>query len=331
MKYCTRCVLPENFPTIDFDENGLCNYCLTFQKEKNPDEVKSRHRDKFQKLLETHKGKMDYDVLMAYSGGKDSTYTLDLFKNHFGLRVLALSFDHGFLSPYALKNINTVVECLGIDHITFKPNFQLMKKLFSLSISESLYSKKSLERASTICSSCMNMVKFVTLKIALEKEIPFIGYGWSPGQAPIQSSVMKNSAAFAKATQKVLYEPLHDKLGDTISPYFLSEENFLDSEKFPFNIHPLAFLDYDEETIYGRIRELGWQAPTDTDPNSTNCLLNAFANQVHQEQHGFHPYAFEVGGLVRMGVMSREEGLKRLNKSGDKSIIRSVKSKLGLT
>ena len=331
MKHCTCCVLPENFPTIDFDENGLCNYCRTSQKEKNPEEVKKRHREKFEKMLETNRGKKDYDVLMAYSGGKDSTYTLDIFKNHYGLRVLALSFDHGFMSPYAMRNINTVVERLGVDHVIFKPNFELMKKLFSLSISENLYAKKSLERASTICSSCMNMVKFIALKMTLEKEIPFIGYGWSPGQAPVQSSVMKNSAAFAKATQKVLYDPLHAKLGDEINPYFLSNEHFTAAEKFPYNIHPLAFLEYDEEKIYGRIRELGWQPPQDTDPNSTNCLMNAFANQVHLQQHGFHPYAFEVAGLVRMGVMSREEGLTRLGKSGDEGVIQAVKSKLGLT
>jgi hypothetical protein len=32
-----------------------------------------------------------------------------------------------------------------------------------------------------------------------------------------------------------------------------------------------------------------------------------------------------------MGVMSREEGLARLNKAGDAAIIQSVKTKLGLT
>jgi len=34
---------------------------------------------------------------------------------------------------------------------------------------------------------------------------------------------------------------------------------------------------------------------------------------------------------VRMGVMSREEGLTRLAKSGDEGVIQAVKSKLGLT
>jgi len=330
MKICNTCVLPDTFPTIDFDDRGVCNYCRSFRGEEHQEELKKRYREKMEKLLAVPKGKGDYDVLMAYSGGKDSTYTLDLFKNYFHLRVLALTFDHGFVSPYAIKNITKVVEKLGVDHILFKPNFEMMKKVFVASVKENIYSPKTLERASTICTSCMNMVKFITLKITLEKEIPFIGYGWSPGQAPIQSAVMKNNAEFIKAIQKALFEPLYEKLGNEIKPYFLGSAFFEHPDRFPHNLHPLAIFDYNEEKIYGRIKELGWNPPEDTDPNSTNCLMNAFANQVHQEQYRFHPYAFEIAGLVRMGVLSREEGLNRLAQPGDPVLIGRVKEKLGI-
>ncbi|MGQ9647783.1 MAG: hypothetical protein ACUVWO_14760 [Thermodesulfobacteriota bacterium] len=330
MRLCSRCVLPETFPTIEFDQDGVCNYCRSFKGEGHQEELKKAYREKFEKLVNDHRGRGDYDVLMAYSGGKDSTYTLDVFKNHFDLRVLALTFDHGFVSPYAMKNMRTVAEHLGIDHIIFKPNFNMMRKVFSLSVNNNLYSKKTLERASTICTSCMGFVKFLSLKIALEREIPFIGYGWSPGQAPVQSSVMKTSAAFIRATQSVIFDPLHREMGDPIRPYFLEAKHFDQSDKFPYNVHPLAFLLYDEEKIYGRIKELGWEPPRDTDPNSTNCLMNAFANQIHQDRFGFHPYAFEIAGLVRMGILSREEGLKRLNEPADQRIIEQVKQKLDL-
>jgi len=328
MKICNTCVLPDTFPTIDFDDRGVCNYCRSFRGEEHQQALKKRYREKLEKLLATHKGRGDYDVLMAYSGGKDSTYTLDLFKNYFHLRVLALTFDHGFVSPYAIKNITRVIEKLGVDHILFKPNFEMMKKVFVASVGATLYSPKTLERASTICTSCMNLVKFITLKTTLEKGIPFVGYGWSPGQAPIQSAVMKNNAEFIKATQKALFEPLYKKLGDEIKPYFLGSVFFEHPDRFPHNLHPLAIFDYDEKKVYGRIKDLGWEPPEDTDPNSTNCLMNAFANQVHQEQNGFHPYAFEIAGLVRMGVLSREEGLNRLNQPGNPVLIGRVKERL---
>jgi tRNA(Ile)-lysidine synthase TilS/MesJ len=330
MKICSTCVLPETFPTIEFDSNGVCNYCRSFKGEEHQRELKKEYRGRFENLLKVYQGKSNYDVLIAYSGGKDSTYTLDVFKNYFELNVLALTFDHGFVSPYAMKNMRTVTEQLGIDHVIFKPNFEVMKKVFNISINGNLYSKKTLERASTICTSCMSLVKFVSLRMTLEKGIPFIGYGWSPGQAPVQSSVMKTSPAFIQATQKAIYEPLYKKIGYGIKAYFLESHHFELSDRFPYNIHPLAFLDYEEKEIYRRIQELGWEPPKDTDPNSTNCLMNAFANQIHQDQFGFHPYAFEIAGLVRMGVLSREEGLKRLNEPADERIVEEVKLRLGI-
>jgi 3'-phosphoadenosine 5'-phosphosulfate sulfotransferase (PAPS reductase)/FAD synthetase len=330
MKICLKCVLPETFPTINFDGNGICNYCRSYKGEKHQEELKNEYREKFAKLAGEYKGKSDYDVLMAYSGGKDSTYTLDIFKNRFKLRVLALTFDNGFVSPHAMENMKVVTDRLGIDHVIFKPGFDLLRKVFLVSVNGNLYSKKTLERASTICTSCMSFVKFVSLKTALEKRIPFIGYGWSPGQAPIQSSVMKTSAGFVRGTQKAIFDPLYAKLGDDIRPYFLNDGYFEASDRFPYNVHPLAFVDYDEEKIFGRIGELGWKPPTDTDPNSTNCLMNAFANETHIKQFEFHPYAFELAGLVRMGVMSREVALKRLNEPSNEAVIAEVKKKLGI-
>ena len=333
---CTKCILPENFPSIKFDANGVCNYCKSYRGLERQEDLKSQYRQKFESLIKKNPAPCTldpgpyYHVLMAYSGGKDSTYTLDIFKNKYGLNILAVTFDHGFLSTFAKENIQTVCEELGIDHIIFKPRFDMLKKIFTASINDNFYSKKTIERASTICSSCMGLVKFITLKLAIEKNIPFIGYGWSPGQAPIQSSVMKINGDFIRSSQKSFYNPLYKIAGENIKHYFLDKSDFKELKSGMYNIHPLAFLEYNEETIYQRIQELGWKQPRDTDSNSTNCLLNSFANQVHINKYGFHPYAFEIAGLVRSGVMSREEGIKKIESPQNENIIKQVKSKLCL-
>ena len=341
---CTKCILPDTFPSIKFDADGVCNYCRNFKGHEREDELKSEYRNKFETLIaqSAFTGSTEpptpatlspppYHVLMAYSGGKDSSYTLDIFKNKYNLNVLALTFDHGFMSPYAMANTKTVCDALSIDHITFKPQFDILKKIFKASVNDNFYSKKALERASTICSSCMGIVKSITLKLALEKNIPFIGYGWSPGQAPVQSSVMKINADFINSSQKSFYDPLHKIVGNDINKYFLSESDFKTLKTLTlYNVHPLAFLDYNEETIYQRIAELGWIQPPDTDSNSSNCLLNSFANQTHIDQYGFHPYAFEVAGLVRSGVLTRDEGIEKIEAPQSEGIIKDVKTKLGL-
>jgi len=128
-----------------------------------------------------------------------------------------------------------------------------------------------------------------------------------------------------------LYE---EEIRDNLSAFFLEERYFArtssQSYVFPYIVHPLAFMDYNEEQILSSIKELGWVNPTDTDANSTNCLLNGFANEVHINKFKFHPYAFEIAGLVRQGYMTREEGLRKLSIPPDPEIIEYVKKKLGV-
>ena len=191
MKICQRCVLPETFPGISFDRDGVCNFCRDFKGEDKLREEKEEYFAKFKDLIKQLKGGGDYDCSLPYSGGKDSTYTLYLLKEVFNLRVLAITFDNGFLSEQAFRNIRKVTENLAVDSLTFKANFQLLKKLFVAGTENKMYSSKALERASTICTSCIGLVKFVTLKLTLQKRIPIMAWGWSPGQAPIRSSIMK--------------------------------------------------------------------------------------------------------------------------------------------
>ena len=35
MKYCKNCIMPNTRPDQIFDENGVCNACLSFLRNKN--------------------------------------------------------------------------------------------------------------------------------------------------------------------------------------------------------------------------------------------------------------------------------------------------------
>ena len=309
---CTQCILPSTFPGISFNEQGVCIHCQRYRGRDATEKQMEKYEQKFVRLLQEKKNHSTYDILVAYSGGKDSTYTLDVLVNRYRLRVLALTFDNTFISPRAEENIRNVCGALGADLFIVRPNPTLLRKIFATAASRELYSAKTLERASTVCTSCIGIIKNIILRTAIEKEIPFVGFGWSPGQAPVQSSVMKTNARLMQSTQQAIYKPLHDIVGDAINPYFVTGEQFEHPEKFPWNVHPLAFLPYDEEKIVERIRKYGWEKPDDTDPNSSNCLLNAYANHIHRQRYGFHPYVWEIANMVREGVMSREEGLEKI-------------------
>lgn len=328
MRLCIKCVLPETLPSITFDENGICNYCLSYNKDKNHDTQKQRAKNKFLEILEKYRGKNTYDCLLAYSGGKDSTYTLSLLKEQFQLKILAVTFDNWFLSEAAFKNAQTVLSHLDVDHLILRPRYSILKKIFQTVCEKNIYSPKTIERASTICTSCLGLIRYSFLRLAIEKEIPFIVFGLSPGQAAVNTAVFKNNPMMVKSMQKAIYEPMHKILGDEIKPYFLEEKHFNNTDRFPYNINILAFWKYDEEMMLNKIKEYGWKAPQDTDTNSTNCLLNSFANIVHQEQFGFHPYAFEISTLIREGCMTREQGIEKLSIPPDENVIKYVKQKL---
>jgi len=330
---CSRCILPDTFPGVAFDDQGVCNYCRREEPALaiNP-EKKAQYRLKLDNLIRgTVSRDSSYEVIAAYSGGKDSSYTLKLLKEHYGVRILALTFDNHFVSPQTWTNIKNVVDRLGIDHLTFRPNWPIMKSLFSLAAGNDLFPKPTLLRASSICTACIGLVKSLTLKTALEMSIPFVAFGWSPGQAPLQSSIMKNNPVFVRENQKAFKKALPTEIAEPFEGCFIPEsyyERYKDS--FPYNIHPLAFFDYDEESIKSEIAALGWEAPTNTDTNSTNCLLNALANEGHLKRHGFHPYVMEIANMVRQGVMTREEGLEKIYSPQDMGQVGYAREKLGI-
>lgn len=330
MTLCRECVLDDGFPGISFDDEGVCSFCREHKGEAETQALRLRFENKFNTLVEKIRGTEPYDCLLAYSGGKDSTFTLHLLKRKYGLRVLALSYDNWFQSERAAQNIKNVVRRLDVDHITVRPRFEVFRQIVKAVVDADVYSVKAMQRASSICTTCISLVRFACFKVAIEKEIPLVVFGMSPGQAPIVTSVVKTNPAMIRETQGAIVRPLQNLVGDAVLPYFLGERDFAKADRFPYSVNPLPFSNYDEETVSKMLLELGWTPPDDTDANSTNCLLNAFANDVHKARYGFHPYAFELASLVRDGYLDRATAVERLNRPEDPAMIELARQKLGL-
>ncbi len=330
MRRCTRCILPETFPGIQFDRDGVCQYCRRTPSPERRAAQRAHLRAGFATLARQVRERPGYHCLMSWSGGKDSTYTLWLLKEKYGLRVLAFTFDNGFVSPGAFANMRAVAEQLNIDHVIVKPGFALLRQVFVASLEPDMYPPRALERASGICNSCMGLAKGIGLRIALEKGIPILAYGWSPGQIPLASAMFRANVRMLRAMLKAATTPLRRAIGDRISPYFPDEQMLERADEMPYNVSPLAFVEYDEELAVEQISKLGWTRPKDTDPNSTNCLLNGFANLAHIKQMGYHPYVAELAGLVREGYMSREDALRKLEEPATPQVVQLVEERLGV-
>ncbi len=330
---CSRCILPETFPGINYDDNRVCNYCrqeAAAQTDRSV--VSAEYRRRLDDLIEARRGgESTYDAIMAYSGGKDSSYTLKLLKERYDLRILAITLDNNFISPTAHSNIKTIVDRLGIDHLTFRPSWPILKDLFRSTAVHDSFSPATLLRASAICTACIGLVKSLVLRTALIYRIPLVAFGWSPGQAPIQAAIVKTNPSLIKQNQKAYKTGFPAHLQSQLSSYLIPESFYeIYKDSFPHNIHPLAFFPYDENAILAEIEAMGWKPPANTDSNSTNCLLNAFANYCHLERHKFHPYVMEIANMVRQGVMSRKDGIDKIYSPQDPGMVAYAREILGL-
>ena len=329
--FCTRCVLPDSFPGVKLDEDGVCNHCRRHRWDDEANEaVRTKLRERFVALADEIRPRDGYHVLLAYSGGKDSTYTMWMLREIYDLRVLAVTIDNGFISPQSFRNINLAVEKLGVDLTTVKPSLPLLGKVFSSVIEDNPYPTKALERASAACNACIAFVKNATWKIALEQKIPMIAYGWSPGQAPTRAALQQMRLPLMQQMHDTRTAPLLDIAGESMAPFTIPAQTFADAGEAPFNVNPLAFHDYAEEEVIRRIGEFGWERPKDTDGNSSNCRLNSYAIREHIEKLGFHPYAFEVASLVRVGATTREDGFASLADLGQDEVVSDVKRRMGI-
>jgi N-acetyl sugar amidotransferase len=119
---CTRCVMDTSVPGIEFDQDGVCNFCTAAMARLERDLfVGPGHDGKLEALVAAIKlaGRgRPYDCVIGVSGGVDSSYTAWLVKRKFGLRPLAVHLDNGWNSELAVQNIERLLKELAIDLYT---------------------------------------------------------------------------------------------------------------------------------------------------------------------------------------------------------------------
>ncbi len=112
LRRCTKCILPETFPFISFDEKGVCNYCHSYKKN----ELKGE--DTFHQIAKHYRRKNDEpDCLVPFSGGRDSSYGLHYIKKVLKMNPVSYSYDWGMITDVGRRNQARMCAELGIEHI----------------------------------------------------------------------------------------------------------------------------------------------------------------------------------------------------------------------
>jgi glucosamine--fructose-6-phosphate aminotransferase (isomerizing) len=112
LRLCTKCILPATYPFISFDAEGVCNYCH--------EHVTQRVRGRDALMAELARFRRDDgtpDCIVAFSGGRDSSYGLHLLKTELGMTPLAFTYDWGLVTDLARRNQARMCGALGVEHV----------------------------------------------------------------------------------------------------------------------------------------------------------------------------------------------------------------------
>jgi hypothetical protein len=121
LKRCTRCLLPETMPYISYDEQGVCSYCRDYDTRGNY--LKGEKAlNEFISAFKNNSG--EPDVLIGFSGGRDSAFGLEYIKNTLGLHPITFTYDWGMVNDLARRNQARVVGKLGVEHIVISADIR---------------------------------------------------------------------------------------------------------------------------------------------------------------------------------------------------------------
>jgi N-acetyl sugar amidotransferase len=313
MRRCVRCGLPETHETIAFDADGVCNICR--QQEYKKDKIDwPANKKALDALIEEHRGKYDYDCIIPFSGGKDSTWTLYYLMKEYAIKPLVVRFDHGFYRPNLEENVKKTMRHLGVDFMSFTPNWKVVQKLMLQAFLEK----------GDFCWHCHTGIFSYPMWIALEKQVPLIFWGEPSAEYTAYFSYDQVEEVDEKRFNRYV------NLGISADDMFVRLAGKVDARDLkPYSYPPLkalrslnyrsvclgSFIPWNAQRQSEIIQaELGWKGdvvenvPPQYQYEKIECYMQGVRDYIKFIKRGYSRPTHLVALDVRHDRMSKEEG-----------------------
>jgi len=324
LKRCTKCLLPETFPFIEFDEKGVCVICNNYKKKNHPKSI-----NELQELVEPYRRKNGQtDCLVPFSGGRDSTYVLHIVKNILKLNPIAFTYDWGMVTDLGRRNIARVTGKLGVENIIVSADIHWKRKNIQKNISAWL--KNPELGMIPLFMAGDKFFFYYTDKVKKQNNIKLNIWGINPlentdfkvgfcglplryNKKRIYSiSIADQLKLFGYVGKNLLKSPTYvnqsifDTLGSFASRYLAKKEDYY---------HMFDYYRWDEKEIEDLIiNEYKWETAIDT---KTTWRIGdgtaGFYNYVYYTVAGFSEYDTFRSNQIREGMITRDEALKLVN------------------
>ena len=321
LRRCSKCLLPETFPYIEYDEKGVCNYCNNYILKNKPKPVE----ELFALVEPYRRPKGQYDCIIPYSGGRDSTHTLHMAKKVLGLNPIAFTYDWGMVNDLARRNIARVCGKLGVENIIVsadiswkrenirkniqawlkKPNLGMVP-LFMAGDKYFFYYADQVKRQTGIDLNIwgINPLENTDFKVG------FLGVPPDHNKKRIYSLSAKRQAKLMLSMgRNFLTNPgyLNTSVLDTVGS-FISRSIVPHRDYY----HMYDYYRWDEEEIDQLVLgEYQWETAIDT---KTTWRIGdgtaPFYNYIYFTVAGFSEYDTFRSNQIREGALTREQGLR---------------------
>jgi len=324
-------VLPETFPGISYDEDGVCNYCREYVRA----EVKGEAA--LVKLLDEHRGKgREYDCIVPISGGRDSAYVLHQMVRKYGMRTLALTVDSGAIMPEGYRNIDYIVKALGVDHVWLKDerHIEVVKKNTEIKF-RAWMKKPSINTIVPVLNAGDKTMNLRMYRYAHDHGIPLVIGGNNTGNSSFEQEHFKTGfmgvfpddrgrySTFDKIWLSILFaweffSNMHNWHWSVFKEYVTGAfVYFFENIQKPEDVTPIGFYDYiywSEEMVIGTIKELGWKRASDTMATwRVDDAAYPLIDYLYYALVGFNEFDEHYSKLIREGQFTRETAVTRLD------------------
>lgn len=321
IRRCSKCLLPETFPFIAYDTQGVCNYCHSYK----PKGLMVDKRPKFEEILGQYRrndGKQD--CIVAFSGGRDSSYGLHLLVKEFGMTPLTFTYDWGLVTDLARRNIARITGKLGVENILISADIKMKRRNVRLNMEAWLKSPRLgmiplfMAGDKHFFVHVNNIRRQTGIHCDIWMENKLENTDFKAGFAGIRPNFDKERID-KQSTLAKLQMPLYYMRNFVANPGYLNASlpdtysAFKAYYTEPREVYLLLFdyIPWNEETLERTlIDEYNWEISPDT--TSTWRIGDgtaAFYNYVYGLVAGFTEFDTFRSNQIREGMITREEGL----------------------
>lgn len=318
IKRCSRCILPETHPFIDFDDEGVCNYCRDYDRrpKRNP-----LGKEVLLNLVEPLKKRKGVNSMLLLSGGRDSCYALHVMTEVLGLNPVAYSYDWGMLTDLGRRNQARMCGSLGVEHIVISADIKKKRKYIKLNV-EAWLKRPDLGMVGLFmagdkayhyyANKLYKRTKLPLFNGGSPLEYTYFKYGFSGARPTFEKKTFKDKMdIMIYYLKQVVNNPkyINSSNFDSLMAYFIYF--FYKWEKTPL-IPLFKYLPWNENEVNDTlIKNYNWELSPDT-PTTWRIGdgTTAFYNYIYHTVAGFTENDCLRSNQINEGVITREIALE---------------------